>query len=489
MTPLAWQRIGVFGLGRSGLAVARAAIRRGAAVRILDEAPTGHVAKPELVAEARDLGAEVAIGPIDPETVAAWANAVVVNPAVRKDHPVLLELAARTDVIGEIEFASQISAAPIVALTGTNGKSTTTVLTYLALRACGVEAVLCGNIFGSGYPEQPLTDAADASHPRQVLVAEVSSFQLEWVRQFRPIAAGITNITPDHLDRYASFAEYAATKRRIWAAQGPGDFAICRAHDPNVPPPANGPTVWRFGPTAEEARLEDTQWSFFGQIVPISGFPFPETHNRMNAAMAALLAQATLARVLPERVATANAARVSSMMAMRSVYSGRFDPPAHTLVPEILDGLREFRGLAHRMEAVGARDGVRVINNSMCTNPDAVVKSVQAVRDSVHVILGGTNKGLDFLPLRSLLAQGRHRAYLFGRDAEDIRRVIDPTLPIYETMGDAFRAAAAQARAGEVIMLAPGCASSDQFRDFRHRGDVFRELAKEWLNELTARTD
>jgi UDP-N-acetylmuramoylalanine--D-glutamate ligase len=141
------------------------------------------------------------------------------------------------------------------------------------------------------------------------------------------------------------------------------------------------------------------------------------------------------------------------------------------------------------MESVGARQGVRVINNSMCTNPDAVIKSVQSVRESVHVLLGGTNKGLDFLPLRSLFAQGRHRPYIFGRDGDAIRRAIDPGLPMYDTLADAFRAATAHARPGEVIMLAPGCASSDQFRDFRHRGDVFRELAKEWLHEPTARTN
>jgi UDP-N-acetylmuramoylalanine--D-glutamate ligase len=148
----------------------------------------------------------------------------------------------------------------------------------------------------------------------------------------------------------------------------------------------------------------------------------------------------------------------------------------------LLEPFEDMAPLKHRMEFLGAKNGIRVINNSMCTNPDAVVKSAQSVRDSVHLLLGGVNKGLSFKPVKAFLANQRHRGYLFGRDAAEINAELGGEIPIFGTMQEAFAAATAAAISGEVIMLAPGCASSDQFRDFRHRGDVFTELAKEWLD-------
>jgi UDP-N-acetylmuramoylalanine--D-glutamate ligase len=143
--------------------------------------------------------------------------------------------------------------------------------------------------------------------------------------------------------------------------------------------------------------------------------------------------------------------------------------------------LTQFAFIAHRMEPLGSRDGIRVINNSMCTNPDAVVASAQAVRDPVHLLMGGVNKGLDFRRLRNYLANGRNRSYLYGRDANELDAMLGGNLPVFTTMVEAFEAATAQATAGEVIMLAPGCASSDQFRDFRDRGEAFRAMASRWL--------
>ena len=148
----------------------------------------------------------------------------------------------------------------------------------------------------------------------------------------------------------------------------------------------------------------------------------------------------------------------------------------------IIDGLRSFKGLAHRMERLGERDRVRVINNSMCTNPDAVIKSAMAVKDPSHLLIGGVNKGLDFGPLKHYLANHRHRAYLFGSDAANLDAMLGGGYPTFRTLQEAFAAATEKAVPGEVIMLAPGCASTDQFRDFRERGDVFRDIAKEWLN-------
>ncbi|MGV3616715.1 MAG: UDP-N-acetylmuramoyl-L-alanine--D-glutamate ligase [Fimbriimonas sp.] len=514
------KRIAIFGLGRSGLAIGRAALALGANPHVYDEKPLEALPKRDAYDQAVEAGIPVTLwwGGTFEET----PDMLVANPAIPKDHPKLLHaLAAGIQVISEVEFAYRISRAPIVAITGTNGKSTTTVMTYLALRACGIDAVLCGNIFGSGYPEIPMTEAALASTPDQVLVAEISSFQLEWVHDFRPVAAGITNIWPDHLDRYMSFEDYAATKHRIFQCQGEGDFAVVKANDPVVVAPGGAdlryrsrrvrrgpeperdardthgrdaratPTVLTFGATAEHARVEEMDLQLLNQRIRLDSLPFSEPHNYVNAAMAGLLAYGALAAIRRKRpdsraaelIREAEDAEGARRKAARSVYDVRTaEPPMLALPMGVVEGLREFKGLAHRMEALGDRDGVRVINNSMCTNPDAVIKSAMAVRDPAHLLIGGVNKGLDFGPLKHYLANHRHRAYLFGSDAADLNAMLGGSHPIFRTLEEAFAAAKERAVAGEVIMLAPGCASTDQFRDFRERGDVFRTIAKEWLN-------
>lgn len=462
--------------------------------------------------EARAAGVDVRLG-WDGETPHGF-DLLVANPAVPKTHPALLKaVEAGIEVISEIEFAFRISKAPIVAITGTNGKTTTTVMTYLCLRACGESPILCGNIFGSGYPEVTMTEAALKATPDQILVAEVSSFQLEWVSQFRPATAGITNIWPDHLDRYSGFPEYAATKQRIFQRQGAGDFAVVKANDPVVVAPGAGgagyrprhrrgeaatvgkpdgfPTVLTFGATAEHARVEETELVILDRHIKLEDLPFGEPHNYVNAGMAALLAYGIL-RWKAARDPASNAAKLiadaessarAKRDARRTVYDVRSTGPEPLALPSlIVEGLMAFEGVAHRMEALGSKNRVRIINNSMCTNPDAVIKSAMAVRDPAHLLIGGVNKGLDFGPLRHYLANHRHKAYLFGSDAADLNKMLGESYPVFRTLEEAFRAAMEAAVPGEVIMLAPGCASTDQYRDFRDRGDDFRNLAKEWLS-------
>jgi UDP-N-acetylmuramoylalanine--D-glutamate ligase len=487
------KRIVAMGLGRSGLAVARAALAHGAHPIVVDEKVD--LLKPDLVYEARAEGIDVRLG---------WngtfgelkPDVVVVNPAVDSRHPKLQE--ENIEFVSEVEFASRIAKGPIIGITGTNGKSTTTVMTYLALRACGLDPLLCGNLFGSGYPEAPMTEAALAGKPGQPLVAEISSFGLEWTSTFRPRAAAITNIKPDHLDRYDSFEEYASTKMRIFAGQTADDYAVVRANDPVVVPPcgqANAyvprhrrtissgreqsgsacPHVLTFGATGEHARVEEIQLVVLDTTIPLDSLPWTEPHNHANAACAALLAYGLLKAIDSPLIEAALAAKPKP-----SLFAPRKEE-APALPPQIVAGLREFRGLAHRMEHVGERNGVKVVNNSMCTNPDAVVNSALALKDPAHLLIGGVNKGLDFTPLGRTLGGGRHHAYLYGRDAKGIDAEMGGGFPIFDTMDQAFAAATAAANPGEVVMLAPGCASSDQFRDFRHRGDEFRALAQEWI--------
>lgn len=485
------QRIVAMGLGRSGLAVARAARSRGAMAIVVDEKTD--LPKPELIAEARAEGIDVRLGWVG-EFRELEPDLVVVNPAVDARHPKLRN--AGVELVSEVEFASRIARGPVVGITGTNGKSTTTVMAYLALQACGLDPLLCGNLYGSGYPEAPFTEAATNGRVGQPLVVEVSSFGLEWAPTFRPRAAAITTIKPDHLDRYDSFEAYTATKMRIFAHQGENDYAIVRANDPVVVPPCgqanvyqprrkrvhqqeertgNCPHVLTFGATGEHARVEELDLVVLDTPIPLATLPWTEPHNHANAACAALLAYGLLRAVDSPLIDQALAAKPKP-----SVFAPR-RPLEPALPPEIVMGLRQFRGLAHRMEIVGVRDGVKVVNNSMCTNPDAVVSSALAAKDPTHLLVGGADKGLDFGPLGRFLGGGRHRAYLFGRDAAKIDREMGGGFPIFGTMEDAFVAATAAAHPGETVMLAPGCASSDQFRDFRHRGDVFRDLAKDWL--------
>lgn len=501
------KRIAIFGLGRSGLGIGRAAQTLGAHPTVFDQAAADSVAKQEVREEAEKIGLGVVFG--WDGTFPEPPDCLVVNPAVRKDHPILLDaVAAGIEVLSEVEFAYRISRAPIVAITGTNGKTTTTVMTFLALRACGIEPILCGNIFGSGFPEATLTDAALEAQPDQVLVAEVSSFQLEWVSRFEPGVAGITNVWPDHLDRYTDFAEYAATKHRIFAAMGAEDFVVVKANDPVVVPPgarppglrrgrrtplagSTGPipTIYTFGATGEHARVDEREVVLLDKRVPLDDLPFSEPHNYQNACMAALLAYSAL-RYAAHRDPEGRAAQLldeataadQKKRGPRSVYAARESDAPRLVLPEaIIDGLKSFTGVAHRMELVGSRDGIRVINNSMCTNPDAVMKSTMALRDPAHLLIGGANKNLDFSPLRNYLANQRHRVYLFGRDREKLNEALGGTYPMFEFMPDAFAAATRNARKGEIIMLAPGCAGLDHYRDFRERGDVFRSIAKEWL--------
>lgn len=434
-------RVAILGLGRTGLALAKATLSQGMAPTLFDRANREEVVKRDALEAVEALGVEVRLGwnrgsggfevgepetdyGLDPEKF----ELVIPNPAIDHRSRILRgAVADGIEVIGEVEFAYRIAKAPIVAITGTNGKSTTTVMTYLCLRACDEDAILCGNIFGSGYPEMTLVEAACAARSDQVLVAEISSFQLEWVSQFAPVSAAITNITPDHLNRYDSFDQYAATKQRIHAAQAVQHFAVDLG--------------FAIGPAT---RIEP-------EPLP---FAFPVSHDNANGAAAL------------------------SLIEGYRRYRGK--PHDRGLA---LRALREFKGLSHRMEWVGERRGAFVLNNSMCTNAAAVLSSVESVRaERRHVLLGGINKGLDFSELRQLLADSKNLLYLYGESKDELNSALGGGHPVYPRMREATESALKSARSGDVVILSPGCASMDEFEDFRQRGDVFKAIAKEWLN-------
>lgn len=443
-------RIAVAGMGRSGLAIARAALQHGAIPVVYDEQSAESEERIAIVDRLQSEGIECVTG---------WHgrfdenehDILVASPGFRRNHPAIVDAQQLgLEVISEIEFAYRIAQGPILAITGTNGKSTSTVMTWLVLRALGQDPILCGNISGSGYDELTLTEAALVGRPGQPLVAEISSFQLEWVTQFRPKVATITNITPDHLDRHPSFEDYFDTKLRIFDQMNVEDTMVIRTDEPSLP-------LNRFknqqakralyGP-GEDIAFGPDGIEIGGERIEIAELPFSEPYNLANAALALSMAKA-YCREFP--VATAKA------------------------------GLQEFERLRYRMEPLGERDAIAVINNSMCTNPMAVVQSSKGLSRPQILLIGGSTKNLDFRPVGDYLRQSGHRAILFGPDPDRLHAMLGGDFPWFESMNDAFRFATTSASAGDAIVLAPGCASAFPYANFRERGDAFTEVAKEWL--------
>jgi UDP-N-acetylmuramoylalanine--D-glutamate ligase len=345
-----------------------------------------------------------------------------------------------------------------VAITGTNGKSTTTALTWTLLVAAGKKAVLCGNIAGSGYPEVTLTDAALAGG--DVLVAEVSSFQLETVTSFRPFVATITSLAPDHLDRHPSFEDYKQTKLRLFTNMRASDLIVVNSDDTSLTASEfpEEPRKVKFSPSGLgpnsgfSARLGDELF-LSGHKIKTASLPLLGEHNVANSMMAWELACC----VLGEPTADQSDAMLSALLG--------------------------FKGLANRMEVIGERGGIMVVNNSMCTNPAAVVASSKGLGRRQRLILGGNRKQLDFTSVGEYLGTTEHAAYLFGPDTEGLNRQLKGAWPAFGSMEDAFIAATADAKAGEAIVLMPGCSSAEPFANFRERGDAFRAMAREWIEQ------
>ena len=462
-------RIAVAGMGRSGIAIATEARRSLALPTVFDEQAAETPAQFEAVERLQGQGIPVVTGwhgRLDP----AEFDLLVASPGFRREHPAIRDMVrGGREVISEVEFAYRLAESPIVAITGTNGKSTTTTLTWLLIRAAGVEAVLCGNISGSGYEEVTLTEAA-ALGPGRILVAEVSSYQLEWVRDFRPKVAAITNVTPDHLDRHPSFEDYRATKQRLFAKMGEGDVVVANADEPSMPlesieasvPAGVGLRLFSVGfgqdrdrghEVEARTRVETEQLVLGGRRVARASLGDLSEHNAINMAMAWELATAALGTIT--------------------------DAQAEAMI----GSLARFRGLEHRMEHLGTREGVTVINNSMCTNPRAVVSSLASRRERLHVLMGGMTKNLDFSPVAEFLERTAHRLYLIGRPEDDLVKQLGGLGNRFDSLEEAFDAAVSAAVSGEAIVFAPGCASAYPYSNFRERGEAFRAIAGAWLGQ------
>ncbi len=440
-----WRRVAVYGLGISGRAAAAFLRRRGVEVVAFDDGSPDLSALGDLTA---DPGVELHFGTV-PRELPPGVDAVVVSPGIPPERPLLAAARDRgLPVIAEVELAFPFLAGEVVAITGSNGKSTTTALAGEMLRAAGRPVEVCGNIGDA------LASRIEGP-PGRTFVVELSSFQLEAVDRFHPRAAALLNLSADHLDRHADLAAYLAVKAAIFRRQEASDTAVLNARDPRVRRLAV-PSRCRFFDS--RGTVEDGCHLAGGAVVevrpgaePVELFrpeelPLPGPHNLENAMAAALLARACGAA--PSAVAAA---------------------------------VRSFRGLPHRLERVRERCGVVWYDDSKGTNAAATLRSLESFADgTVHLILGGRFKGGGLEELRRRVATKARRAYLIGESATRFARALAGAVPVERaaTLERAVVAAAERAGSGDTVLLSPACASFDQFRSFAHRGHAFQRLVR-----------
>lgn len=446
------KRVLVIGLARTGLATALFCAARGAQVTGIDEQSEDSLSA--AAEQLRRAGVRLFFRGQSVERTAAERMAaqdlVIPSPGVPADHPALVSArVAGVPIWSEIELAWRFLRGRLVAITGSNGKSTTTALTAHILRTAGMPVLLGGNI------GTPLISLVDASNDSSITVAEISSFQLEWISAFRPDIAVLLNITPDHLDRHATLEAYVQAKARIFENQRERDAAVLNADDPAVTPLApSRPRVFWF---SRQTRVAAGAFTLNSHIA-----------FRARGEEETLLSRADIglrgAHNLENVLASAAAARLAGAS------------PA-----DIARGVRTFVAVEHRLEFVAEVAGVKFYNDSKATNVDATLKAIEAFEEPLLVILGGKDKGSSYAPLREPLATRARHVLVIGAAAEKITRELGASVPVEHagTLDRAMRAAWAQAQPGDVVLLAPACASFDQFENFEHRGRVFKELVAE----------
>ncbi len=446
------KRVLVVGLGKSGVASALFLKDHGARVTVSDTKP-----REQLGAEIPlllDRGIVVETGGHGDRTFQGQ-DLIVVSPGVPADTPVLVQARALGErVIGEVELASQFLPGRIVAITGSNGKTTTISLTGEIIAAGGLPTLVGGNI---GTPAISLVERAT---PESVVVLEVSSFQLETIQSFHPKIAVILNITPDHLDRHHSFSAYIEAKARIFENQQAEDFAVLNADDPTsaaLAPRIKSQVFWfsrkqevKQGAYVSDGRIFFRASGAAREIMMVSEIPLKGAHNVENA-LAGICAGALLG----------------------------CEPQG------IRQAVVNFKAVEHRLEYVTTIRGVEYYNDSKATNVDATIKALESFPANIHLILGGKDKDSDYTLLNDLLRERVKRIYTIGAAAEKIegqfatsKGAALPEIVHAQTLETAVKRAAAVAQAGDVVLLAPACASFDQFRNYEHRGKTFKEVVR-----------
>lgn len=453
MFDLNGKRVLVIGLARTGVATSLFCARREAIVTAVDTRPESELA--EIATKLRAARISLQLGGYT-EKILDGQDLVVPSPGVPADSAILKAARANNiPVWSEIELADRFLNGRLVGITGSNGKTTTTSLIEHILKNSGFSTLLAGNI------GTPLIDVVEQTTDQTITVAELSSFQLELIETFRPNIGVFLNLTPDHLDRHGSMEAYAAAKARIFEKQTAADFAILNADDPASTPYApTKPKVFWFSRKQRVAqgaflRGEEIVFRHHGEeeiILKQSEIPLPGAHNLENA----------LAAVVATRLA-----------------GGR--------PQEIAKAIRSFSGVEHRLEFVAERNGVRYYNDSKATNVDATLKALDAFPGRILIILGGKDKGSDYALLQQPLREKAILALLIGAAADKIEKQISGSVAIERagTIERAVEVASRAAQPGDIVLLAPACASFDQFENYEHRGRVFKQFVQQ-LTEQTA---
>jgi UDP-N-acetylmuramoylalanine--D-glutamate ligase len=445
------KRVLVVGLARTGVAASLFCVKRGARVTATDQKRESELAESTALLSAE--GIDLVLGGSEIENLAAH-DLVVVSPGVPSNAR-LLEQARKLGipVWSEIELAWRFLRGKLVAITGSNGKTTTTSLIAHILRTAGIPTLVGGNI------GVPLLSVVDSSTHSTVTVAEVSSFQLETIDAFRPEIGVLLNLTPDHLDRHASFDEYARAKMRMFENQRERDAAVLNADDPEVT--RRMPTVPRVYWFSRQKRV---------------------------AAGAFLLDEAIIFRTEGDETEVARRSDITlrgehNVENVLAACAAAFLVGAPML--SIAAGVRTFPGVEHRLEFVAKVQGVEFYNDSKATNVDAAVKAIEAfpkvesaAKGKLIVIMGGKDKGSPYTPLREPLASRSGNVLLIGAASDKIAGDLQGAAPIEraETLDRAVQIATRKARPGDVVLLAPACASFDQFENYEQRGRIFKEL-------------
>ena len=451
------KKVLVVGLGKSGLAAALFLRRRGAQVTVSDQRSAEALAKeiPSLL----EAGIAVETGGHGLLTFRRQ-DLIVVSPGVPFDTPELVQVRNfGLPVIGELELAARFLKGNVLAITGSNGKTTTTSLCSEIFKAGGAKTLVGGNI---GLPVIAMVEESESD---TWSVLEVSSFQLETTESFHPHIAVILNITPDHLDRHGTFSNYAAMKERIFANQTGEDFLILNADDPVAQQAASRARsqIFWFSRSKIVRRgafvlkgvvgFRDSEQASPEPMFPVSAISLKGEHNVENV------------------LAAVCAARVGKI-------------PAEVITRAV----ESFRAVEHRLEFVTNIRGVEYYNDSKATNVDATAKAIEAFQGNIHLILGGKDKDSDYTQLSALLKERVKTVYTIGSAAEKIASQIGKVTALTPagTLAKAVSQAAEAAQAGDVVLLAPACSSFDQFENYEHRGRVFKELvlalrgAREW---------
>jgi UDP-N-acetylmuramoylalanine--D-glutamate ligase len=444
------KRVLVVGLGKSGVASALFLKKHGARVTVSDT-KSGDELRNEIPV-LLDHGITVETGGHGDRTFRGQ-DLIVVSPGVPVDaSPLVQARALGESVIGEIELAAQFLPGPIVAITGSNGKTTTTTLAGEIMTAGGFPALVGGNI------GTPAISLAERANPETVIVLEISSFQLETIQTFRPKIAVVLNVSPDHLDRHRTFEVYADAKARVLENQQGSDFAVLNADDPTCVTMGTRTRAQVFW-FSRQKEVQRGAWVRDGtilfrdhagqrEILQVSEIPLKGAHNLENVLAAVCVG--VLMGCAPEKIRQA---------------------------------VGNFKAVEHRLEFVATIGGVDYYNDSKATNVDATIKALESFPANIHLILGGKDKGSDYTVLNELLRQRVKRVYTIGAAAAKIESQIKAEVVHAETLENAIRKANAVAQPGDVVLLAPACASFDQFKNYEHRGKVFKDLVRSLAGE------